>query len=67
MEYVFIVVAILQSNAFKMVEAKPNMERDACLDLVVEYNKELSRQGTFALCTSFPEEEKIYGEEKRNG
>jgi len=61
MEYVFIVVAMLNGNSFTMIEAKPRMEGRACMDLMVEYNRNPTEHKTFAICTVF------MGEEEKNG
>lgn len=61
MEYVFIVVAMLNGNSFTMIEAKPRMERKACMDLMVEYNRKPTENKTFAICTVFMEEEEKNG------
>ncbi len=61
MEYVFIVVAMLNGNSFTMIEAKPRMEGKACMDLMVEYNRNPTEHKTFAICTVFTEEEQYDG------
>ena len=54
-------VAMLNGNSFTMIEAKPRMERKACMDLMIEYNRNPTEHKTFAICTVFIEEEEKNG------